>query len=89
MTNVSINPEVIWDEVDGVLRLCHTGRVEYFDLDETGAAIWKECAEQTSVDNIVLELKKNYPDEDTAELSSEVELFVQSLEDANLLIVAR
>jgi hypothetical protein len=87
--NVSVNPEVIWDEVDGVMTLCHTGRVEYFNLNETGGVIWRTCTSLNSVESIMTEVSKIYPDEDPAELRREVDQFLRALEEASLLTVGR
>ena len=57
------NPDVIWDEVDGVLTLCETISGEFFSLNETGALIWKACAANASFAQIVEQLAMAYPDE--------------------------
>lgn len=87
--NLSINPEVIWDEVDGVVTLCHTGRVEYFHLDETGGVIWRSCAALNSIESVIAEISRTYPDENTEYLSQEVDQFLHALEDAGLLTLQR
>ncbi|HEY0379562.1 MAG TPA: PqqD family protein [Pyrinomonadaceae bacterium] len=87
--NVTVNPEVIWDEVDGVMTLCHTGRVEYFHLNDTGGVIWQTCTSADSVEGVAAEVSKIYPEEDPTELRREVDQFLRALEDASLLTIER
>ena len=79
------NPSVLWDEVDGVMTLCHTETVEYYRLDEVGSLIWKIVDERATVDGIAKHLAEIYPDEAIEFLAKEVECFISSLEEAGLV----
>ena len=79
--------EVISDVVDGVMTLCHTGSVEYFRLNETGALIWSACLERASTDVIVERLAAEYPDTSVDTLRGEVSEFLSSLVEAGLIEV--
>ncbi len=64
--------------------LCHTGFVEFFRLNATGAQIWDIC-EGTDVDEIVKRLIDIYPGEKHDHLDQEARQFVSSMEQAGLV----
>jgi len=84
MRRIKRNPQVIADEVDGTRMLCHTGFVEFFRLNSTGAQIWDIC-DGTDVDSIVRRLIEIYPGEKHDYLQQETQQFVGSMEAAGLL----
>ena len=82
------HPLVIWDEVDGVLTLCHTESTELFRLNEVGAVIWQACDGLASVGEWVEQLGKLYPEEGAELLAREVDTFCASLHAAGLIVPA-
>ncbi|HJQ71626.1 MAG TPA: PqqD family protein [Blastocatellia bacterium] len=84
MKRISKNPQVISDEADGTRMLCHTGFVEFFRLNTTGAQIWEICDGNT-IDNVVESLSEAYPTEDHQYLKEEVQRFIGALEGAGLV----
>lgn len=84
MRKIIRNPQVISDEVDGTRMLCHTGFVEFFRLNATGAQIWDIC-EGHDVDNVVKRLIEIYPGEEHDYLTQEAQRFVSSMEAAGLV----
>jgi len=76
---------VIWDEVNGVMTLCHTGTVEFFHLDEVGSLIWRACGVKSTIADILKPLAEVYPEEEGNRLMQEINCFVSSLEEARLL----
>jgi hypothetical protein len=79
------NPDVIWDEVDGVLTLCETSSGEFFSLNDTGALIWKACAAKASFRQIVEQMADAYSDESTERLQMELCEFILVLRESCLL----
>lgn len=80
------SPDVIWDDVDGVLTLCETVSGELFTFNETGAIIWKACAANSSFDGILEELTVAYPDEGSDRLTMELNEFIRDLLKSGLLV---
>jgi len=85
MSRITQDTDVISDEVDGVMTLCHTGTTSYFELNETGAEIWRACAAPVTADDLVAQLTAVYPDEDELTLRAEVDRFVGALREQGLL----
>jgi hypothetical protein len=79
------DPGVIWDEVDGVMTLCHLDTNEHFECNEVGALIWKAFDDRATVDEFVDHLAEIYPEEERAFLAEEVASFMTSLEQARLV----
>jgi hypothetical protein len=65
--------------------LCDTERVEFFQLDDVGRIIWRECQEQATVDGLARRLAESYPDETLDRLRKEVRRFLSSLKRAGLV----
>jgi Coenzyme PQQ synthesis protein D (PqqD) len=78
------NFQVIWDIVDGAMVLCNTDCAEFFELNSTGAIVWKICDGCTTND-IVQHLQEVYPDEDHQQLASDVKKLISSFNEAGLL----
>jgi hypothetical protein len=85
MSRITQHTDVISDVVDGVMTLCHTGTTSYFELNETGAEIWRACAAQVTSDDLVAHLAAVYPEEDELKLRAEVDRFVGALGEQGLL----
>ena len=79
------DPEVIWDEVDGVMTLCHLEMNEHFQCNEVGALIWKAFDNRATVEELVEHLAEIYPEEERGFLAEEVASFMASLEQARLV----
>jgi hypothetical protein len=79
------DPEVIWDEVDGVMTLCHLETNEHFQCNEVGALIWRAFDNRTTVDDLVDHLAEVYPEEEREFLAEEVASFMASLQQARLV----
>jgi hypothetical protein len=79
------NDEVIWDrDVDGAMLLCHTGRAEFFKLNDTGALIWELCDGRT-IENTIAEMSARYPMADSEMIASMVRGYIPLLQEAGLL----
>jgi hypothetical protein len=87
MKTFSHNPEIIFDDVDGVLTLCDTGTSEFFKLNEVGSMIWRVCDEEKKLGEIVDRIREAYPEESPELLWREVDEFVVELAEAGLLVV--
>jgi hypothetical protein len=87
MNRIKRNPLVIYDEVDGETVLYHTDSAETFQLNPTGALVWRACDD--SVIEVIVEcLQAVYPKEDRERLAADVGNFIFSLEEAGLLEVS-
>jgi hypothetical protein len=80
------NPEVIFDDVDGVLTLCDTGTSEFFKLNHVGSMIWRVCDKEKNLEEIVEWIHGAYPEESPELLLREVDEFVVELAEAGLLV---
>jgi hypothetical protein len=78
------NDAVIWDRVDGATLLCHTGRVEFFKLNDTGALIWGLCDGRTAGE-IVEALCRHYPDANRELIQGFVLDYLSALDKEGLL----
>ncbi len=80
--------EVIWDrDVDGAMLLCHTERVEFFKLNDTGALIWELCDGRT-IEEIIAEMFARYPMADSNTIVGMVRDYIPLLEKDGLLEVS-
>jgi hypothetical protein len=86
MRTIRHNPQVIWDVVDGVLVLCHTASNAFFELNQTGALVWRMC-DGSAVEAIVERLRAAYPHEDRDQVTIDVGNIILALEEARLLEV--
>ena len=71
-------PEVIWDEVDGVLTICDTASGEMFSLNPTAALIWS-AGTDGDAGEVVDRLAAMHPDQDRAALAADVSAFAATL----------
>ena len=78
------NPQVIWDVVDDVMVLCHTGSGEFFDLNETAAFLWSIC-EDRSMEDLMQSLRAEYPDVDGELIDADCRELIASLEENDFL----
>ncbi len=84
MSKLARNPQVIWDQVDGMMVLCHLDTGDFFRMNSTGAFIWEVC-DGCTIDDIVERLQTTYPDESHEMLSIVVQRYVLSLKEVGLL----
>ena len=78
------NPNVVWDVVDGVTVLCHTGSGDLFDLNVTAAFVWTTC-ERRSIQDLVEALREEYPDVSREILEADCRDLIASFEENDLL----
>lgn len=78
------DPMVIWDQVDGLTALIHTGTGSYHRTNEVGRLIWEACEGRT-VDEVARSVHETFPDADFAVIQRDVERYITSLHTANLL----
>jgi len=88
VSKIRRDPQVIWDEVDGVLVLCHTDSAEFFELNPTGAVVWSVCEGRTT-DEVVNQLREAYPNQEGQRLAVDVRSLIRSLEEAGLVEIKR
>lgn len=79
--------EVIWDRVDGATVLCHTGTVEFFKLNDTGAFIWSLCDGGTQ-EEVIAAVCKQYPMADQERITVLVQDYVSALTSGGLLVTS-
>ena len=56
-------------------------------LNELGTVIWNELGDETELASIVEQLGRRFPDIGEAELTTDVEEFITSLVEANLVVI--
>jgi hypothetical protein len=78
------NDAVIWDRVDGATLLCHTGRVEFFKINDTGALIWGLCDGRTA-EEIIQALCRQYPNANGDVITGLVLDYLSALKKEELL----
>jgi len=79
--------EVIWDRVDGTTVLCHTGTVEFFRLNETGAFIWDLC-DGLTMEDIITAVCTQYPTADRERIAVLVYDYVSTLNSEGLILTS-
>lgn len=84
MRYYSRSPHVIWDTVDGVMRLCDTRNAEFFEINATAALIWSGCEERT-LDDLASILETTFPDQDGAAMAADTNNILASLVQIGLL----
>jgi Coenzyme PQQ synthesis protein D (PqqD) len=77
--------EVIWDRVDGTTVLCHTGTVDFFRLNDTGAFIWGVCDGRTPK-GIIAAVCTAYPSADPELIASLVCEYISILTKERLVV---
>jgi hypothetical protein len=85
MSKIKRSPDVIWDQIDGVMTLCCTVTGEFFTMNAVGDLIWQVCDECTDAE-IVDRVAEVY-DEDRELLEAEVRRFVVSMAEFGLIRV--
>ncbi|MBO3751736.1 PqqD family protein [Streptosporangiaceae bacterium NEAU-GS5] len=78
------HPQVLWDDVDGRVVLCHTETVRYYELNAVGATIWRAC-EGIGMERLVGLLAAAHSEVDRARLADDAHSFVAALMSENLL----
>jgi hypothetical protein len=59
-TPVRVNPEVLFQDLDGEAVLLHLGSGVYFGLDEVGARIWSLLAEGADLRTVARTVASEY-----------------------------
>jgi hypothetical protein len=83
MTRIVRNPRVIWDLVDGAMKLCDLDSGEFYDLNDTGAVIWAVC--EDSHEAILARMREKYPGQPADAIDAAVRDFLQALESKGLI----
>lgn len=78
------NEQVIWDVIDGTTALCHTEKVEFFRMNDTGAVIWELCNDCT-MEELIEAVCVRYPTADRERLASLVRDYIPVLEKEGLI----
>lgn len=78
------NDAVVWDVVNGMTTLCHTGTAEFFTLNQTGALIWELCEGRT-VDELIAEIGSRYPAADGKSIGAPIRDYLVQLEKEGLV----
>lgn len=81
------NEEVIWDRIDGATVLCHTGTVEFYRLNNTGAAIWDLCDGRT-MEEVIAALCAQYPSAEGERMAALVRDYTPLLAKEGLLEIS-
>jgi Coenzyme PQQ synthesis protein D (PqqD) len=69
------DPDVIWDTIDGITRLCDARSGMFFEVNGTAALIWRAC-EQKTFDELASTLHQAFPDQDKKRLEFDTEKVV-------------
>jgi hypothetical protein len=86
MPTISRRPTVIWDVVDSVTMLCRTDSGELFELNATGAFIWRNC-DNVTLAELLERLSLAYPHIEQSQLLADTEQLIVSLKEAELVDV--
>ncbi|MEM9776995.1 MAG: PqqD family protein [Chloroflexota bacterium] len=77
---------LVWREVDDGLVIVAPNAGEVKALNQLGGQIWLMLEGRQTVDDIHQAIAAEYPDIDPEQLEQDVNLFIQSLLERNLLI---
>lgn len=75
----------VFNEVDGELVMMNIETGEYISMNSTGKAIWNLLENETSLENLLSSLEKDY-DVDSEILSKDVLPFIEKLRKKDILI---
>lgn len=81
---VSRNPEVIWDFVDGKTVLCDTTTTDIFELELTAGLIWQWC-ENVTLEVLITRVQDYFAADDAGVVEERTRAFVGRLKDMGLV----
>lgn len=83
---VHVSPDVVWQEIDGLVVLITLDGGEYFSFDDVGSRMWKLLLEEKSTRSVLDRLLAGY-DVDEATLRMDLAQFLVKLDEFGALRV--
>lgn len=84
MDNVKINPDVIYQNIEGEVVLLNTENEKYFGLDHVGAKFW-EIAHTTCDVAEIIEQMQDIFDVDHARLTKDIDVLIERMIKFNIV----
>ena len=81
---ISINPDVLFQEIQGESVLLHPDQSKYFGLDETGTRAWRLFSDHTTLDEVMEIMLREY-EVDPERLRADLEKLVADLVEDDLV----
>ena len=81
---VTINPNVMVQEVEDEAVLLHAGTEEYFSLDDVGTTMWKLLSEKSTVEDVVYALLDLF-DVDENRVRQDLAMLIDQLDEKKLI----
>lgn len=83
---ISISPDVVFQEIEGESVLLHLEDARYFGLDDVGTRVWQLIVEHGDL-NTVFEQMLNEYDVTPDRLRADIEKLARELADKGLLVL--
>ncbi|MEH6660034.1 MAG: PqqD family protein [Parasphingorhabdus sp.] len=82
--NIKINPDVIYQEVEGEVVLLNTESEKYFGLDSVGAKFWAIASETGNVNEIITRMYDIF-DVERDRLTNDINILIKKMIDGGVL----
>lgn len=83
---VTIESDVLFQELEGELVLLNLANEQYFGLDNIGGRIWNLLEQDQSVDKVIESICSEY-DVDLARATQDINALLEALAEANLVVI--
>ena len=84
---VRIDPDVLFQEVNGETVLLNLKNECYFGLDSTGTRVWKLLNQQNDLTKLFNTMLEEY-DVDRNQLEADLERLLNEMEEAKLIVIS-
>ncbi len=86
-TQITMNPDILFQELEGETVLLNLANEQYFGLDDIGTRMWQLLDEQDNVEAVVSQMLSEY-DVDAETLRADLATLINSLVEAGLVTVS-
>ncbi len=76
--NIKINPDIIYQEIEGEVVLLNEESEKYFGLDHVGAKFWEIANTTQDVDDIIRQMQNIY-DVDSERLAKDINMLIDKM----------
>lgn len=81
--------KIYWREIDKQVIIFDKKERRLYELNDTACFIWKQVAKEASIEQILTNLKKNYPDVDRESLGKDLLSFLKDSSERKIIIEAK
>ena len=84
---VKVDPDVLFQEVNGETVLLNLKNESYFGLDATGTRVWQLLHEQDEIMHVFKTMLEEY-DVDEKQLEQDLRKLIADMEEAELIVIS-